>query len=349
MSCEFIAGFEEDDLTSVGREWVLNSAAGAGAITMPYEGPRGRKCIKFGNSSNSKIVHSLSNLAATAATVGFRFKVNDIANGSTTGGAFCRLYANDNRVSFELSLELNNAIKVIDDSGHSWYGESLLLPNTWYYLEMLVKRQNIDGGSMGVYLNGSTTPDGPLYEGDTMFYTTSSMSQVQFQGMGGLNWWLADVYVLNSISSKWGDTKVTARIPDGAGTYSGLSVTAGSTYNYQAVDDGTTDDGISYVYGQSGKDTYTFPALGYTALNIRAASIRHTARVLDATPRTLTTTVRSGVDATPLAPADNDHGTLRSLSQNWVVYPFVFENNPRDSNPWTQTDLEAAEFGPKVA
>ena len=240
-----------------------------------------------------------------------------------------------------------------------WVGTTLLLDSTWYYIEVSCVL-HASTGTMAAYINGSSTPDNTVITGNTI--GTGGGVAVDVISFGGPSSGVTavsygDVYAnsgsgaISKDNTRWGDTKVVGYLPNAAGNSNTLtSITTGTaaSTNYQEVDDATTDDDSTYVYGTSGKDTYNFPALGFTPSTIQSVCVRITGKKTDAGTRTLNCTTRSTGDAGSPAIADTD-GTAVSLGTSYSVTPFLWPQNPNGNTTWTQTTYEAAEFGPKVA
>lgn len=137
-----------------------------------------------------------------------------------------------------------------------------------------------------------------------------------------------------------GDVAVVSTLPNGAGTSTQLTPSAGA--NYAAVDDATPNTTDYISSGTDGhKDTYAFadiPGTG-TVKKVFAMPYARKSDVGDA--KSLIVRARhSGVEAAsdPVA-----------LGTDWRYWGQKgFETNPSTTNPWTLAEVNAAEFGVEV-
>lgn len=336
MANRFIFGLEKDNVTSISRKWLVT-----GTITMPSTSSRSLPCarIPFGAS----MTRSVSSHATYHE--GFRFLYETSAPGATR---YFLQFTDVGNVHLQLGLTPTGQL-VIANSANTvlWTGSTLLLPDTWYYLEMS-GTIHASTGTAAAYINGSATPDATAFTGNTKNAFGSAVVNAIIHTVSGtgLTWRWHDCYMNDGSGSgddatRWGDTKIVSLLPNAAGHTSGLTPLGGGA-NYLEVDDATVDDDTSYVSGTTGKDTYNFPDLGFVTLAIRGVAVWITARRTDATSRTLECTARSDG-------ADYDSGSPVSPSVNYGDHQFLFPEDPATSAAWVQADLEGAEFGPKVA
>lgn len=141
-----------------------------------------------------------------------------------------------------------------------------------------------------------------------------------------------------------GDIRVDYYAPNGNGNSSQLLGSDGnSTDNYLLVDEVAPNDDTDYVesatVGQ--KDTYSFPNMAHTPSNIYGMQILVNAKKSDAGLRSICTVIRSGG-------ADTD-GATQALSTSYKYYREIHEADPNTSAAWTQSGVNSAEVGEKVA
>lgn len=124
-----------------------------------------------------------------------------------------------------------------------------------------------------------------------------------------------------------GDVKVSALLPNGAGTATQFAVTGAAT-NWQAVNESPPNDDTSYVSsGTAGQqDLYAYPALTGASGNIAGVQVNLWARKDDAGTRTIEPLVtNSGRTST----AAGGQVSIGSTYQDW---PVIMETNPANGN-----------------
>lgn len=155
---------------------------------------------------------------------------------------------------------------------------------------------------------------------------------------------LDDVYVCDGTGSVnndfLGDCRVDVKYPDGAGNSTDLTPSTGS--NFQCVDETTPNGDTDYVEHATvnNKDTYTFGNLSHNPSAIYGVQVNMYAKKDDAGVKNLCSVARS-------AGTDYD-GSTRTLSTAYQFLREMIEADPATSAAWTQTNLNAAEFGVKV-
>ncbi len=337
MANRKIAGFEQDNLTSLSVDWAVT-----GTVTVPSTGRRATNCIR--TIGSSKVAIGLP--GHNTYHVGFAFLLESatsnlqrIARMPTPSGGLA-LYRDANG---HLSIA-NEAATVL------WTGGSIIAPGVWYYFEWSTY-MHFTSGTTAVYINGLGTPDAAVFTGATKYAAGYSDQINQFNwgeasGSNQVNFRVGDFYANDGSGSapdnaRWGDTKVIARLATGDGDLSQLTTITPAAANHEEVDDNGAFDTGTYVYGESGVDLYTFPALDFLTSTIRASSIRVTALKEDASARTVAGTTKSGG-------VTNTH-TAVALGTSYSVVSFLDAVDPDTGVAWTQEGLEAAQFGVTVA
>lgn len=339
---KFLASYEKEDLTSLAMEFAIYNAYGSPdatyAISMPAEGPRGLNCLKLGRGGLSNyVVRSIG--LADDFTFGVRIKLSNV---NATQARVLSFTSSDGRLACALYVNLGNTLAIGMDGGVVWYGATALLPNVWYYFEGVVKR-HASAGSVAGYLNGRTLPDGPAATGNTKPYS-NTIPLMWLTGRDSGYTWIADHYVTDSSTAgeKWNSTRVSGYVVNGAGQYSQLSSQNGGA-NYTNVDEATLST-TDYVYGTPGnKDTYSKPALGFSASTIRSVCVRMPMRVLDATDAQVALTTYNTATTN-----NNDHPTPVSPALDYTTACYILDQDPDTDAAWTQEGYEDTEVGPKV-
>jgi hypothetical protein len=135
-----------------------------------------------------------------------------------------------------------------------------------------------------------------------------------------------------------GDKRAQSFYPDADGTHVDLAASAGA--RYQCVDEQGKNDDTDYVYGGGMGSKATFGITTGALTNVRAAQLITAPRKTGALVTAIKPIVRSG--------GADYQGTEKVLTTTYNYTEDIFETDPDDSNPWTQTKLEAAEFGAEV-
>lgn len=219
--------------------------------------------------------------------------------------------------------------------------------NTWHYLEAKVTVNDTTGVCI-IKIDGDTVCNSTNV--DTRYTSTDALIdniEINHTSVSGLTY-ISDLYICNTDGSAnndfLGDIRVDKYAPNATGNSSGLTKSSG-TYNYEMVDDDyDCDDDSTYVQSNSTgtKDTYNFPALGYTAASIKAV------QVVTQMERTALAN-RSYCHVTRRSSTDYDTLNVRRMSN--AAYSMgcsMLEVDPSTSAAWTQSNLEAAEFGVKI-
>lgn len=223
-----------------------------------------------------------------------------------------------------------------------------LSTNTTYYIETKVVI-NDTTGSVEVKVNGSSTGWINITGQDTKNTANASANVIQFNGItASSNTDFDDLYICDGAGSTnndfLGDVRVDCYLPDGNGNSSQLTGSDGnSTDNYQLVDESSQNGDTDYVQSATvnQKDTYTFADMSHTPASIFGTQVNMTAKKDDSGTRSICSVCRSGG-------TDYD-GDTQALSTSYVDYRNINETDPATSSAWTRTNLNAAEFGVKVA
>lgn len=145
----------------------------------------------------------------------------------------------------------------------------------------------------------------------------------------------------STLNAMIGDARQIAHLPIGDGASLNWSPSTG-TAHYALVDENPP---TSADYVQSGTvghvDTLTYPAMGVTG-TVYAVTQPIYAQCAVAGLRQLVAVVRIGG-------TDYAHPTPQMLGADLRFYRFTWETNPATAAAWTVAEIDAAEFGYKVA
>lgn len=282
-------------------------------------------------------------LPAAATELYVQFRVYAITGGGSGYGAGALQFLDNNLSSVGIFV-LNPNVAL---SYHLRYtstpvGTGGALPqNEWALVELYIKPAN-SGGIVTCKLNGVQVF---TFTGDT----TDAGENVRylrfgnFYSSGYTEMYIDDIIVNDAsgaVNNSWpGGAAIYALIPNGAGTTTELTPSAGA--NYECVDDIPPDDDTSYVesYVQDEIDTYAMsPSVG--AGTIGAVQWLCRAKANSAGTTEVARVLR--VNGTDYVGSDIGVGESYGYAKE------ILESNPDDSAAWESADLDALEAGLKV-
>lgn len=224
----------------------------------------------------------------------------------------------------------------------------------WHYIELRAKMSDTVG-EVEVRVNGVLvlTATGSPAALDTLNGGTGAINLVGLYGSNtGGAIWFGDLVIMDTTGSRnndfLGDVRVEAYRANGNGTTSDFDGSDGdSTNNYLLVDDTTPDTGSPSTYVESSTvgdvDLYDMQSMSHNPDSIFAVQIVGVlSKVGDGSRSANLVTRRSGTNYTTPAVA---------LPDGYRGVTAIVETDPAAASPndWTQTNLNAAEFGVKVA
>lgn len=219
-------------------------------------------------------------------------------------------------------------------------GTTELQLNRWYHIDMKYYADD-SSGTVDVYLDGvSDISFGP---GDTVY----SSNQITRVGFGHESYseftYIDDLYICDDAGGApqntylW-DVKAEYLPPNGAGTSTDFTPSAGS--NYQCVDENPPNDDTDYVSETtaSDHDTYTYADLLSTSGTVYGTQQMLLARKDDAGVRSIKTVCRSGT-------TDYPNSNTHTVADSYEYYMDILEEDPDTAAAWTISGVNAAEFG----
>jgi len=207
--------------------------------------------------------------------------------------------------------------------------------NTWQYLEFKFTVSNTVGG-MEFRRNGIPIISSG-FELDTLEHTAwDAIGVVFFPNDGMAGNYYKDIYI--SDSGYLGNIRIDKLLPNGIGTYSLWTPSAGN--NYENVDNATPDDDTTYNETNivDKKDTYTFENLDdLGGPPIYAVVSNISARKTDA----------GLINLAPLQYINTSDylGSTLNFSENYKIKQIIMEVNPDDSASWEDADVNGMESG----
>jgi len=326
MARVYNCGFEAGDLlpfTPSDNAYV--SASTTHARTGTYS------CRAYGGYS---LIASLNNLSEWYMAVGVRFQ--DMSGYNN----IVRWYKSSNLLG---DIKMNFTTRRLEAYVGTTLvatGTTVLTVDTWYLLELHVKIADT-GGVIEVRLDSNAEIN---YTGDTKPGTDTNVDMLRLCGFGNTTSQATyfDDFTVNDTSgtsdNSWvGDRRYIAVVPDGAGTTTQWTPSAGA--NYQCVDEipPSSSDYVSTT-ATAQTDTYSManPSLPSGA-TIQAVIAEARAQKTQADPATIANVIRSG--GTDYAGSD------QSISLSWQAYLTRWTTDPADSGAWTQAKVNALECG----
>lgn len=286
---------------------------------------------------NDYIEKWIDNTNATLI-IGASFKFQDFDSNEDWLGLYDEGDANV-RIRFD-----DNTMEIRAGSSLEYTGPIPAHQSRWLHME--IKSVIHDStGSVEIKVNGSTIVNETGL--DTNHGANGYITRVRFSGQNqsGLGVTIDDLWICNGAGSANNDflgaLAVQTLRPDGAGNSSDWTAYPGS--NYQNVDDDPDDDGDSTINesGTTGDlDLYTYE--NTTLDTINGVQINSIVRETDASPFSVHNMVRSGV-------TDYEGAEQAIGGTDYVNIYEIEEVDPDTSSAWTDTGLNAAEFGIKVA
>lgn len=325
------------------------------SLTLQTPGRTGSWCLQVSGGGNAFWAVQVFPDNQPKWTVGAAFMVTGSETGDTdliwvndalTGGP-----SNGNtNVQFGCGINSIYGVYAITGTGaRIASGNALWRPNAWNYIE--VSATIGVSQTLIVRLNGVVVVNAPgVSTQKTSNNTANMVSLVQEAGPAVQ---FDDVYILDGQDASGGnpaksanntflgDIAVFCEFPNADGHYAMWTPTAGS--NFACVDQYAYTDS-TYVSSVTAAniDSYLFPATPASSGVIFGVQENVIARKDDAGSRVLAPFYRGGGTDFPITAAE------LGLSNSYQVVQAEFDNDPATTDTWTQSGLNAGEFGQKM-
>ena len=282
-------------------------------------------------------------VGGTASTfyLGFAFRVAAYPSSYTN-----ILYAYEpdyTDLCFTLRLNANGTMEYLRTGAISLGTTGAIAENAWNYLVLKVFIDNTTG-TLEFWRNG--TKDLDLTGQDTRD-TGTSIGAFRFHAPNGGTWDYDDIYIGDNSGSDMtdqvGEVHIEMVLPNADGNRNNFTRVGGGTNNYEAVDDGTTSDGdTTYLYSSTATNGELF---GHAALTgnvdtIYAVNVAARVRKEDAGNRSINLIARSSA-------TESDSGQ-KGMNTYYTWQSAFFENDPNGGGAWTESAVNAAEFGLEI-
>lgn len=352
MSLLYIDGFSHYATSDFGAKgWSKTDNTATTVVQSAVQRFAGASAIRWnGASSGSTSVTFLSRAVTAAASwvIGFAFRMG-VAPSSAAAIVSLR-----DAGTTQVDLRLNpDGTLAVTRAGTALTGGTSALslsPDTWYYIEWKVTIANsIAASSCKVRVGGVDWLTVAAAQ-DTQATANASANQLVlgqvFATTTGTTYvvYLTDLYVCDqsgSVNNDFlGDMRVLTLLPGGAGNTTGWTASAGS--NYQCVDEAAPNGDTDYVSTATAttKDTYAYPSLSVSPSTIAGVQTVLDVRKDDAGSRTVVPVTRSGG-------TDYD-GSSYSVTDTYAMNCQIRETDPATSAAWTESGVNAAEWGVKL-
>jgi hypothetical protein len=335
----FFDGFDHYSASTIGGKWIMGGAPNAiNTAASRFSVGQGVQLVS-GNTCN--LVRNFPNTQTVIAGLAIKFNTlagTPIFDFLDSGTSQCNITITSAGV-----LQFNRA-------GSVAIGASYTLPNplAWHYYEVkMTVTDSTSSGDIQLYIDGVQVLSlaGSL---DSKNTANAYCNQIKlFGGISSNALDFDDFYLLDTTGSApdntfLGDVRVSTTFPDNNGNYSQFDGSDGNTTNnYQLVDDNPPNSDTDYVEsGDVGdRDSYSFSDWSNLS-TVFGVQVNAYARKTDAATRQIALTTRmSGTDY---------DGSAQTLGSQFANFIHLMTTRPTDSAPWTQSDLNGAEFGQKV-
>jgi hypothetical protein len=245
----------------------------------------------------------------------------------------------------QLVLKTNISGELLIDRATTNLGSTTglgLISGQWYYIEVVATMTDGATGSVEVWVNGVKEID--LSSVQTRNVSGENINIIELFGGSGQPQF-DDCYFLDTTgtdqTTRIGDPIIETVIPDANGTTNDFTASP-AVSNYLNVDEATTDDDTTYNHSSTAthKELYGMSALEGNVGTIYAVMPRSNVRKVDAGTRLIKNVARSS--------ATEVDGTEYSVGANYAFRDHIYENDPNGGGAWTESSVNAAEFGIKI-
>lgn len=335
MAVELLEGFDwtnqNNDIVATGLANKFTSLSGGGLTGTSRTGVSGWQL-----GYNNWLERILSGNKATLA-VGCALKIQ---NAAYTPACGLFVFYDNTTVQATIGLDTSGKLAVYrgSESGTLLGTGTTVINNSGFYS---IQAKVVFHGSTGaVTVKVNNVAEITLTGQNTIATANAYATKVRFfntQGSTGV-YWIDDCYIDDA--DFLGDLKIVSKVPDGAGTHTDFTPSAGA--NWQNVDDGASYDSDSTYNASSTNghiDSYAITALGLTG-NIVGVNQIAFLRKDDAGARLAALFLKSG--------ATDSVGSDINLSSGYAAYSRLLAQDPNGPIGWTVTNLNASEPGVKV-
>lgn len=320
--------------------------ASYGSATVGAYGRNGTNGLRVTNTiAASNYVRKALSTSPDTVTVGLAFRLIEDSVATT------QIVALLDNTTVQVYLLVANDLSIWAYGGGVLRGQSapgVITHNVYHYIELQTVIDNAVG-SIEVKVDDVTVIN--LTNIDTQSSGTAQVTQIEIGGRLGSGYQIADfddIYVCDDTGATCndflGDTRVIARLPDGAGAHADFTPLVGPN-NWQDVNQNPPDGDTTYNSSATVTDRDSFPFEDLPAGiagTVHAVCAVINSRKDDAGTRTLEPSVRVGG-------TDYD-GTPVNIPETYAYHNmYAWELNPDIAGAWTVAVVNALESGYELA
>lgn len=344
MALLFVDGFDHYNSSNVLKKWTSSVGTSVSTINATA-GRRGGGCLHLRPAYQAESIQkAFANTVSPIVGVGVYLTVLP-ATGEQP------LITFKDTTTEQLTLTVNSIGVILVRRGN--YTGTLLAQTppamlnaaAWHYIEFKATI-NDTTGVLGVQLNGVVVLN--LTAQDTKASANASINVVELHGDGsnfGFQAYYDDFYLCDNTGTTnnnfLGDCRVDTLFPSAEGTYQAFTPSTG-TAHWSTLDEPILND-TDYVSANvvGNKDSYGFTNLPGVGGTIMGVQINNAAQKTDAGLRSTANLVRSGTT--------DELSTAIALTTSQLIYSSIHEKDPATAAGWTESGVNAAEFGMEVA
>jgi hypothetical protein len=279
---------------------------------------------------------------AATYVVGFGFKWSGFTD---SPAIFQFLCGSDVQIGLTFNLgrqtfQVNSGVSVLA------VGNTVLLPNQWYYVEF---KATIDpsAGSYTLRINGTTDITASNVNTCGASLDGNIINTINFQGASTGFYVLDDIYLLDTTGSANNDFLgamiVEKLVMNHEGDFSQWTVASSNPnlLNWEAVSAVDGDRVMSQTVGA--EDTYGVSRLQAISTTVAGVSVHYIGRSDGVGNHTINPVARIGGTSFPQS------AQMFTASQNLELITSIMEQNPATSAAWTVSDFHDIQFGMVLA
>jgi len=332
MALLFLEGFDiYADGDDVAKKW-----ASASLSTLTSSGRFGTKAASA--SVISHILQKNLNLGnKTTLIIGFAFYLGAGTPSYSSTYPFIKIMDESDAIQVRVHMNssfgfvvYNGAGTLLGSSASSVYQNS-----RWHYFEVKTVIHDTTG-SVEIRLDEATILN--LTSKDTK-YGSAYADRFKLYGINGIAYNIWDDFYVDDTNFQ-GNVHVKTFRPDSDGNSSDFTRSTGSN-DYECVDEEGSNEDTDYIYSDTLNHKSIFGITTGALGTVSGVQVNCDCRIDQAGTRKITPICRSNS-------VDYDGIESPALAANYKYETSIWETDPDDSNPWTQTKLEAAEFGLEI-
>lgn len=344
-----------DSMNSYGSTSDMSKMWGSNADNTKYVldltgGPSSDPCIKTAGTGGTLATTLYATPSGTVLGGRFKFKQASIGSAVQVFRMACQ-NSSLTAQTWEMNLNATTGVVTVSLAGSSAVsqsGSTNVCDNAWHLIEWQIDAKDA-AGVLKVWVDGvlEINFSGDTYSGTAhaapwlTAFTLFSTSVVRyykdfiiFDSSGGTG-------AMKTTSQPFGNLTIETIRPNGAGTTTGFTPSAGS--NYQCVDETSQNGATDYVESavSTTRDTYAMGNLAGVPTTVYGAVAKVFAENPGSGTISMKQTLKSG------GTTDVGASSAANIAGNYKSK--VYDNDPNTSTAWTLTTINALEQGFEVA